>query len=874
MRSFERFFIIGILVVAGGALAFSGYLLIREIFPPTVDYGAENDTRPASVAENKERETLSAAKSVKKAIISPNGRKIPHGRKAKPPRILGSKRAQGSLSLVGVVQDGQGNPIPEASVRILTLGAYQSLRNSLDEIDRAVSDNAGAFFFKGIPPGIGYTLELVHRDFSPRQERNLEIPEGDFLDAGTLVLSKGGQIKGRITDTQNKGIEGAQVFARLESQGRGSSQFISGPFEEENRITPLCCSGKGGDYVIVHAPTDRATLLVVAPAYNPTETPPFEVKEGMEKELNIPLGQGATLQGQVVDEANNTVPEAFVTILPGKLIPNPIEMKTDSQGRFSLPGIAYGRAVLITEAEGYSMGRQAVNISNSSETFVTIKLLSNGSISGAVLSAQNGKPVPGAEVVATSPFPLFFKVKDGEKKTQSNEQGKFKIENVSPGTYVLIACAKGFAPTSSEQVRVDVGAESSETIIQLKQGGKMEGTVLAAKGGAPVCDASVVLRKAFPGARGDLGAFIGKRNPLAPKREEAFPVEPAASGKDGFFGFSNIPEGEYFLEASHPEFSSSTSDRIVVHEGGVLEGLRILCYLGGAIQGTATDEKGSFLSDRQVLIMDQDRTNIRLTTNEKGEFFQEGLTPGEYKIKLLPKGASGRRAMFYSQVPEQANPSISPDVFTLVLVEEGKTATVTLVEKETSKLCGIVKVNGRPEKGLDVSVYCIQGKEPGVRSGSVVASRNRALTNSEGYYELAGLIPGTYSITVKALYPQTTLHQSQVEIHEDEKVQEDFDIEAGSLKIVVVSSSSNQPIDGARILISPKLTDPATGLGGLTPRPSHSQTDKNGCLEIPFIKPGTYMINSWKTGYRNKTTESPVLRGENELIVYMDSTME
>ena len=73
-----------------------------------------------------------------------------------------------------------------------------------------------------------------------------------------------------------------------------------------------------------------------------------------------------------------------------------------------------------------------------------------GAIAGTVLDAA-GRPIPGAKVALRNPATGF------ERNAKTSETGGFYFEELTPGTYTLLAGADGFAPLLEQSITVEIG---------------------------------------------------------------------------------------------------------------------------------------------------------------------------------------------------------------------------------------------------------------------------------------------------------------------------------------------------------------------------------------------------------------------------------
>jgi Carboxypeptidase regulatory-like domain/TonB dependent receptor len=73
-----------------------------------------------------------------------------------------------------------------------------------------------------------------------------------------------------------------------------------------------------------------------------------------------------------------------------------------------------------------------------------------GAIAGTILDAE-GRAIPGAQIALRNPATGF------ERNAKSTETGGFYFEELTPGTYTLMAGADGFAPLVEQSITVEIG---------------------------------------------------------------------------------------------------------------------------------------------------------------------------------------------------------------------------------------------------------------------------------------------------------------------------------------------------------------------------------------------------------------------------------
>lgn len=192
-----------------------------------------------------------------------------------------------------------------------------------------------------------------------------------------------------------------------------------------------------------------------------------------------------------------------------------------------------------------------------------------GTVTGTVICADTGKPARFA-TVELLPGPNNPKGDNapGEEQTETDLNGKFKIEAVAPGEYFAYATQDGYlnpvygidfdkVSSSSENnqdtadvidqwkehmVQISVTAQhASDLTIQIERGAEVTGTVTYDDGCPAIGMRFALYRKNATGAW----------SPVGPSSSRDFSLE-EKSGARGRFTLTNLPQGEYTLCALLP----------------------------------------------------------------------------------------------------------------------------------------------------------------------------------------------------------------------------------------------------------------------------------------------------------------------------------
>jgi hypothetical protein len=180
------------------------------------------------------------------------------------------------------------------------------------------------------------------------------------------------------------------------------------------------------------------------------------------------------------------------------------------------------------------------------------------------------------------------------------------------------------------------------------------------------------------------------------------------------------------------------------------------------------------------------------TTDRAGRFAVSGLQPGTYRAELKPPDGTRLESVF----PE-----------TIELLDARGCATFGVELAPDGRIKGrVVDAVGRAVRGLTVGLRQAQA----VNRGPALATNFRALTDSDGRFEIAGVPPGRFLLSVESSGPGRMLHPGVV----DEGKAERFDLRIGSrltvkdftLQDVVTISgvavdAGRAPIEGARVYL-------------------------------------------------------------------------
>jgi hypothetical protein len=264
------------------------------------------------------------------------------------------------------------------------------------------------------------------------------------------------------------------------------------------------------------------------------------VGEGSETVIRDFTAGAQSQAGQVLSEqTGKAVPQATVSVYQ-KLFTGVYELfhetATDSQGNFSVSGLAPGNYMVVTEKAGSAFGEGEFTVGepllrgpmdNNPPGSIALKMGPSSSVLGRILN-DSGQPIGGAEVMLT--------YSDGDRVLASvaaDEGGNYAIHGLPGGNFDAIVSADGHGFSKTAIIVPPGGSTTLDGEISLSKTG-VSGQVTA--GGRPVPQAFIV-------------AWDDKKRPL----------EMRATGRDGAFELNRLVPGDYGMTFTSEGNSPTTS---------------------------------------------------------------------------------------------------------------------------------------------------------------------------------------------------------------------------------------------------------------------------------------------------------------------------
>ncbi|MBN8469299.1 carboxypeptidase regulatory-like domain-containing protein [Corallococcus exiguus] len=398
----------------------------------------------------------------------------------------------------GFVVDSKGLPAADAEVRV---GGNPS---------QVVTTGAQGGFTVEVEPG-SHPLSARRGEETGALDLPVLCVAGSTVREVRIQLGPGAVLEGRVVEASS----GEPVpDARVDVTASG-----------EDADPGVAVSDAEGRFLVRGLAPGRYDAKVTAPNHSPTRRTGLTVAQGERFPVELKLSRTGSVEGQVRDRRGAPVAAARVsgvTAFRGERDTNPLEVRTDADGRYRLDGLASGPLSLSASQEGSTVGiRQNVSVEADRTTRADFTLDGTGTVEGRVRAARGSLPDVALEVTALAddagegPAP-------GVGHVIVDADGGFRMVLPSGG-YTLLLMARGrFVQGQREQARVEVGRTTQVefTWEEKRDANEYRGVVLEPDGSPS------------PGAYVTLTAAEGQGLPLTmtPTDEEGRFAIPLARG--------------------------------------------------------------------------------------------------------------------------------------------------------------------------------------------------------------------------------------------------------------------------------------------------------------------------------------------------------
>ncbi len=509
----------------------------------------------------------------------------------------------------------------------------------------------GRYRVQAIPTGTDYLGAFYVKPDNPEQAGTVEVVAEDVFGFADILLETGGSIEGRITRLRD-GVPLGNVRVSAESDS----------------FRTVTLTDRSGRYVLHALPPDYYAVEagVLDSNYIPTFYPgtPFSdsadhVKiEAGEKVsgINFKLEFGGIIRGSILSATTNQ-PLADVMAIAVPVSGNLPERfaYADSSGHYSINGLLRGKyRVEAGQQKGDSpegekphqfvteyFDRQfdqesATSVDVASAAVVTgidFRLYRSNRIQGQVRSTFYNQGMPDVTVRPS----LYLNGKLKIPSAVSGSDGKYQVENLPPGDYVVTA-----EPSEKDRQYVstwyrDQIVRKKATELHLVDGDVYPNVDFNLRLGGNITGRASVDDSTYSMDFSHLHVVMS-----APANEiEGFIPRVYDLDHDGNYSIFGAPIGQFHLAVTSEDpnimlNSPSDSKTVVVTEGRELRDVNFLLHVGGSISGHVTIQKSHLTLDKyRILVLRLNEPFHEIVSISEGRYTVPGLLAGRYLVVLV-----------------------------------------------------------------------------------------------------------------------------------------------------------------------------------------------------------------------------------------------
>jgi protocatechuate 3,4-dioxygenase beta subunit len=429
-------------------------------------------------------------------------------------------------------------------------------------------------------------------------------------------------VGGHVFDAEGKPVAGAQVCAwPAQSQARA---LVTAETE-----VPRCSdTDREGSYGIDDL--FPATPLTISAAANGFAPAGYRAPNG-ERELLLGDGErrakvdftlhpGVALKGSVNDLTGGAISGALVIAGTG---PDRAVAASNKKGEFTL-WVAPGEVEVSARANGYAPGSTS---GHAPDHFFKIDLLPGATLVGRAVLQGEGTPVAGVHIEGIAVEGSWER-----SSTRTDEEGRFRIEGLSPGRYRIEATSEGREGYTRESVTLAMGETSAEVVVELEPAYVVRGRVVDKASGEPCVGGQVTITDS-------------KQNEFS----QAV-IEP-----DGWARMASVLPGDYRVEVSCKDHIPRDDYPHVVVKDKDLPTLSWQVDRGASIRVEVVDEKGRPVPQANVTATAQLENAWGQADHPgaDGTYLVAGLKSGSYRVAVTTQdGARGDGATTVSTTEE------------------------------------------------------------------------------------------------------------------------------------------------------------------------------------------------------------------------------
>lgn len=628
------------------------------------------------------------------------------------------------------VIDAQGRPIQDAALRVSSTADAHGR-----EIGRGIygpprTDPNGIVHLGGLEPSDqAYRIVATHAVAGPQIRRDgvnvrpsvwdyapghatVTLKDPNVVETSQIVLHKGVDIQGYCEYADGVPAAGLSISAHPDWWLSTTYPPLIEIDPNGNFTLPQIVPGRYTLHVHMQTGEGRGTSFGVGEMEWPSPDPLLVVRVPKKSPQSL-----ASISGRITYVGTPTPSSVEITALAPNASSETAHLRQGQQD-FTIGSLEPGTYTLRFTGQGIQ--ERVIEGVVAPTTGLEVELVCDENakpvLQGVVLSADTRQPVTRFKARAAKVRHLGGPsyVQTDRWAEFANTQGQFRIETVGPGVYQVQVLAEGLAPAWSGEVNTD---ENRPVTVALKTGGSISGMVMD-EYGRPVKDATVIpLSKASGTMTHIRGVFVSTDGAVK-------------TDGSGVFALGTIPSGLESIKVVHERYCHAVEEDIPVQEGRITQGVDVILWEGGSVQGQVLDPQGR--PEPGVTLYVQDASGYLMAGgDEQAGRLATAVTDanGLYHIEHLPE-----QICYVQRGNSWAGQGV---VRRAVLPEAGTTRRLDF--GGLPLVTGQVVVRGMPLTNAKVSLG-----DPLSRSSGVFECAG--MTDGQGRFRLPGVPVGQYGL--------------------------------------------------------------------------------------------------------------------------------
>jgi len=704
---------------------------------------------------------------------------------------------------------------------------FSMMRGRGNAFDReARLDAEGRFEIRAIDPATSYVLTIDPEGLATWTKDSIAVESGRAIDLDVRLVV-GGTIAGTVRDATGAPIAEAGVRAA----GRMFFGFPTNRLAESE-------TDADGRFTLEHVAPGKVQVIARSEGFLENLGTSVEVGDGERRDVGeLVLEAGSRIAGRITWPDGSPAAGAEVDVgfdpagLAGMGAFNAArgasgEAEADADGRFEVQGLGKGPFLVQASAEHAGSGDEGTvqwrdKLAGITPGRLDLELvLAEPPIVDGIVSDAEGAPVTEFEVLARAESTSPFLPGASEKERFEDEEGRFRLTKLEPGTWTLEIRADGFGPSAPLELDLPLPPGGDPLSFVLTPASGVRGVVLDPAGN-PASGATVTL----------LLEGTSRMAQMAGRMD----VPETLSDETGAFVLDGLGEGSHRIIAKHADYAESEALPFEVGAGGSVEGVVLRLRQGGVLAGIVYGKEGEPASGVQLVVQDMStfETEMRRAQAD-GTFRIENVRPGKWQVTAMLAAIDVSNMGEDDQMPAGFLENMR---FSMVDVEDGEETWVELGKPPADPVhvTGRVTHGGQPVKGAFVS-FLPEGAA-GFQSMKIQT------IGEDGAYAVDLDAPGEYLVSVQRTRSSSGFEQSNIEFSETIPAGEDHRLDlalpVGRISGRVAGPDGKPAINTRVSLVTDGGIAYGTFMGG---NYAETTTNNEGVYAFEFLRPGTYCV--------------------------------